>query len=161
MKMTKAEQQGRSRTGSLSRGPHRQRGITAVELAVSILLILTLVFGSIDGARLIHTYSAVSNAAREGVRYATVRGSEAGQDGSRPSGDAPATSAQVENQVKSVYISHIPVRVTTVWPPAPGGGVMKSAGAVVEVTVESDYAPVVPFLNPITVSSTSRMVIFY
>lgn len=138
-----------------------QQGITTVEIAVSLLLILTLILVSIDGARLIFAYSSVSNAAREGVRFATVRGTEAGQDSNRPSGDAPATSAQIENLLETTYAPHIPIRVTTEWPPAPGGGQNKSAGAVLEVTVESDFVPVVPFLNPITVSSTSRMVIFY
>ncbi len=149
------------RKRAVIRPPHRQRGMAIVDLAISVWLVLVVIFGSIDGARLMNAYSSVSYAAREGARFAAVRGTEAGQDANRPSGDAPATETQIENYLRSFHAPHIPIRVTVVWPPADGGGVSKDAGFVVAVTVESDYVPAVPFISPITVSSTSRMVIFY
>ena len=149
------------RTPDPRRLQHHQRGLVTVEVAISILVVLIVILGSIDGARLMNAYSTVAYAAREGVRYAAVRGTEAGQDANRPSGDAPATALQIENYLRNFRAPHIPIRVTSVWPPDGIGGATKDAGAVLAVTVESDYVPVVPFINAITVSSTSRMVIFY
>ena len=141
--------------------PQHQSGTTTVEVAVALLVTLTIVLLALDGARLINAYSSVSHAAREGVRFAAVRGTEAGSDANRTMGDAPATEQQIENYLQNQRVPNVPLRVDVVWPPQSGGGVSKTAGSVVEVTVESDFTPLIPMLDPITVTSTSRMVVFY
>ena len=135
------------------------RGATTVELAAATFVTLLIVLVILDGARLINAYSTVAHAARVGVRYAAVRGAESGDDGNRPTGDAPATPATVTAFVRS-RIPHIEIDVTTSWPEA-GGAPQKEAGNILELTVESDFEPVVPWFPAITVASTSRMVIFY
>jgi Flp pilus assembly protein TadG len=44
---------------------------------------LLLTFGIVDGGRLLFEYNVVSNAAREGVRWAAVRGQASGRAASR------------------------------------------------------------------------------
>lgn len=50
----------------------RQRGATAVEFALVLLLFLTFLLGLIDLSRLIYTWSAAQEVARAGARYAAV-----------------------------------------------------------------------------------------
>ena len=64
------------------RRPHRrsrlaidnENGSTLVEFALVVILFLTVFFGIIDFARALYAYHFVAHAAREGTRYAIVRG---------------------------------------------------------------------------------------
>lgn len=58
------------------RGLKREEGATLVETAVSISIVLLLMFGVFDFALLFYSYHYVSDAAREGTRWAMVRGSK-------------------------------------------------------------------------------------
>ena len=51
------------------------RGGTLVETALSIAILLALVIGIMEVCLTIYSYHFISNAAREGTRYAIVRGS--------------------------------------------------------------------------------------
>jgi Flp pilus assembly protein TadG len=53
------------------------RGAAAVEFALVVPVLVTLVFGMIDFGWAINRYSAVGNAAREGVRVASIGGTAA------------------------------------------------------------------------------------
>lgn len=65
-------------------------GQSLVEFALLGPLFFMLVFGIIEGGRLLWTYHNVSNAAKEGARYTTVRGVGSTQP------DAPANSATIK-----------------------------------------------------------------
>jgi Flp pilus assembly protein TadG len=58
-----------------SAGGRTERGSTLLEFALVIIVLLTMMFGIIDFARALYAYHFVANAAREGSRYASVRGS--------------------------------------------------------------------------------------
>ena len=58
---------------ALERG---QAGQSLSELSIVLVLFLVVTFGIVDAGRLILAYNAVSLGAREGVRYAIVRGSK-------------------------------------------------------------------------------------
>ena len=59
-------------TRLLHRSRHeRSRGQTLVEFALILPVFLTLTLGVVDGARIFTAYIAVTNAAREGVLYAS------------------------------------------------------------------------------------------
>ena len=55
-----------------------ERGQALVEFALTVPILLMLVFGIIDLARLIFAYTQVIDAARNGVRYGIVEGLDAG-----------------------------------------------------------------------------------
>ena len=51
-----------------------ETGSTLVETALSITILLVLVIGIMDACLMVYSYHFISNAAREGTRYAIVRG---------------------------------------------------------------------------------------
>ena len=59
--------------GSLWR---EQSGTALVEFAVSILLVLTVLFSTVELCSAVYTYTVLADAANEGVRYATVHSSD-------------------------------------------------------------------------------------
>ncbi|SRR5216683_2809906 len=123
-----------------------QAGQAMAELSIVVVLFLVLTFGILDAGRLILAYNVVSSSAREGVRYAVVRGGSSGR---------PASAADVTSFVQSKTMG-MPVTVEVSWSPN------SQPGSTAVVTVQSDFAPVVPFpLVPKTIklTSTSKMVI--
>ena len=53
-------------------GSRKEKGQALVEFALVSIILFTVLIGIADMARLYFTYSSMSNAAREGARYATV-----------------------------------------------------------------------------------------
>ena len=67
-----------------------QQGSTLVEAALVMLSFLLLVIGILDAGRLYFVYNSLSNAVREGTRYAMVHGGESYD---------PATEEQIKNVI--------------------------------------------------------------
>ena len=137
-----------------------QHGVAAVESAIVAPLFILLLLVILDGSRMIYAYSAISHAAREGVRYAVVRGSEAGQDYRRIN-DAPATASQIESHVLQRSQPLDSITVTTTWSLDSQQQITKDPGQVVTVEVSHDFVSVTPFLPSVTLSSISSTVIYY
>lgn len=123
------------------------RGATLVEFAGSSILFLTVAFGTIESSRMIHSYNIVSNAAREGVRYASVRGAGSG----RPV-TATAVKAYVAGRSAGLLTAS---NITVTWP------VDNSTGSIVRVQVQYPFTPVVALLPSATINlnSTTELVI--
>lgn len=58
--------------------PRRQRGQAAVEFALVAVFLVVLLVSILEMTMFIYTYAALTNAAKEGVRYAIVHGASAG-----------------------------------------------------------------------------------
>jgi Flp pilus assembly protein TadG len=54
------------------RSQHKQRGATILEVAISIMLLFTLLIACIEFGRAYNIYQTVTNAAREGARYSVA-----------------------------------------------------------------------------------------
>ena len=52
---------------------HNERGAAVVELAITMLVFLSMIFGMIEFGRLYWTHNALKDAARRGARHAIVR----------------------------------------------------------------------------------------
>lgn len=52
---------------------HRERGVSLLETAITIPLLLILLVGVVDIGRAYHTYITVINASREGARFGVNR----------------------------------------------------------------------------------------
>ena len=119
-----------------------------MEFGLVLPLFLLLTTGLIDVGRGIWMYNTLSHAAREGTRYAIVRGE---------TNRYPATSSTIREAVRSRAAGLNPEKlvVTTSWDPD------NKPGSVVQVRVQYDFRPVTPLLpsKTIPLSSTSRMVI--
>lgn len=136
--------------------PHlsfKQRGITITEFTIVLPIFLILMFSIIQGGVVIFMYNQVSHAAKEGVRYAVVRGTEAGADPARV-GDAPATSQTVSTYVKS-KASLDNLTVTTSWP------VSKEPGQAVTVQVSYPLASDFIFFPTFNITASSTGIIHY
>jgi len=59
------------RTGLGKRFPRRERGQAMVEVAVTAMVLLLLLAAVVDFGRALHDYIIITNAAREGARYAS------------------------------------------------------------------------------------------
>ncbi|MGH9775086.1 MAG: TadE/TadG family type IV pilus assembly protein [Candidatus Acidiferrales bacterium] len=130
-----------------------ERGGTLIEFALVLTVLFMFMFGIIDLSRALYAYHFVGDAAREGVRFAMVRGSSCK---SYPSA-CPASAADVQNSVKNVPegIDPTAVTVTTTWTPN------NNPGSVVNVKVQYSFKFILPFLpkSVLTMTSASQSVI--
>jgi Flp pilus assembly protein TadG len=142
-----------------------ERGATLVELALALTLLFIFVFGTIDFSQAAYSYHFVSEVAREGTRYASVRGSSCTTWASA----CPATSGDVQTYVQSLAPSGInasAITVTTTWLD-PGTGQCQpihpnGPGCAVNVNVQYTYTfnfPLLSNLTSINMRSTSQLVI--
>lgn len=112
----------------------RQRGQAAVEFALVVVSLVILLISILEMTMFVYTYVALTNAAKEGVRYAVVHGASAAS----PSG--PGSSANVVSTVQSFAnaslhsLSSDNISVTY-----PNGN---SPGNAVQVTVSYPYQPI-------------------
>lgn len=123
-----------------------ERGSQLLEFGMAAILLFMLLFGIMEFGRAIWIYDTLAHAAKEGARYAIVRGAESGR---------AASAEDVRSHVLTRTTGMTAVAVTTTWEPD------NEPGSVVQVRVESPFLPVVSFLPPLALTSTSRMVISF
>lgn len=83
-----------------------ESGSALIEFALVSTVFLTLLFGIIDAGRALYAYDFVSSAARQGTRYAMVRGTSCSTDLSGCEGSNPigAREADVQAYVRSFAV---------------------------------------------------------
>ena len=136
-----------------------------VEMAISMVILLTIVFGIMKMCLALYTYHYISEAAREGTRFAIVRGSACAS----PGYECKATSSQIQTFVKDLGYPGIDPSAITVnssWSAYPAGGTCVAVGCngpgdMVTVTVKYSYPLSIPFVpsRTLSMSSSSAMVI--
>lgn len=141
----------------------RERGASLPETAIVMAVLLALLFGIADFARAIYTYSFVSNVAREGARWAIVRGAESCTYSNNTLASCNASQTTIQAYVKGLFggpANPADATVSVSWPPClvPAGG--NAPGCTVAVNVQYNFA-FLPFVSHLTIpmSSTSQMVI--
>ena len=122
-----------------------ERGSTMVEFAVVAFMFVLLLLGIGEFGVASWAKNSIANAAREGSRFAMVRGQTSGR---------VTDATEVENYVRS-KASITPLTVATVWTPN------KNPGATVAVTVTYSYRRVGLMIPNKTLTSTSKMTIVY
>lgn len=134
-----------------------------VEFALVAPVFFLFLFGIIEGGRFIFYYEMLSNATREGARYAIVNGANSLTCSTGPA--APGTTScnpsgsHVVDRVRNAAIGMIgsAIAVTPVWhDPADNG-----RGSTITVTATYSYSSLVPLvpLPAITVQAESSLVI--
>ena len=145
-------------------------GSAILETALSTMILLTFIFGVMEVALALYSYHFISEAAREGTRYAIVRGSLAGPLACTAPGPATciAQSADVQTYVKNLGFPGINpnnMTVTPVWSAFAKGSSCgipcNSAGNLITITVQYNFPLTVPFVPAQTwaMSSTAAMII--
>ncbi len=142
---------------------HRQRGASMPETAIVAVVVLALIFGIIDFGRAIYTYGYVAQLARQGARWAIVRGSKCSPSEISPC-PARSGSADVGPYVQSLNegaMSGNNITASLSWPSCPNGVGSNAPGCYARVTVSYPFTFVAPFVSQLTIpmSSFSQMVI--
>jgi Flp pilus assembly protein TadG len=137
-----------------------------VEQALILPVLLAVMFGAIDMARALYTYTYVSHIAREATRWASVRSATSINGSSLDQVQTYVSTVSGmgldKDQITSTTNYIAPVNAT---PLCPGGVANSNAnnkpGCVVQVTVNYNYTFILPFLpsGALTLSSESQMVI--
>jgi Flp pilus assembly protein TadG len=140
-----------------------QRGSSLPETALVMAILLALLFGIIDFGRALYTYAFVAQLARQGARWAIVRGSQC-----TALNDCNATSAEIQTYVQGLSEGatvSANIKSTTTWGSCPAGASAKNApGCTVTVTVSYPFQFMLPYMplpngGVITMASSSAMVI--
>jgi Flp pilus assembly protein TadG len=141
-----------------------ERGDATVEFALGASLLFMVVVGIMAMAFALYSYNVVSESAREGTRYAIVRGAKCTSFGTA----CPATAANIQTYVQNLFPGINPNKLTSVttWSSTSGGACSPSAscnnpGNQVTVTVNYQFPLVIPFVpkRTLSMSSTAEMVI--
>ncbi len=136
------------------------RGASLPETAIVMALVLALLFGIMDFGRYMYTYAFVAQLARQGARWAIVRGSVC-----TLLDHCNASSGDVQTYVRSLNegaTNSGRINATATWPTCPPGSSGKAPGCSVLVTVTYDFNFIaVPLLPSTTyhMASTSQMVV--
>lgn len=161
--------------GVINMPPMRVRceeGATLVEVALSALVLLALLFGFIQFCFAIYSSQFTDDAAREATRWAIVRGSLCSTN--TPSMDhCSAAQADIQTYIRSlnypgINTNNLTAAVTWYLPSAPSNptwsvcttGTCNAPGNMVEVVVTYPFSIGVPgWAATLSLTSTSRMVI--
>jgi Flp pilus assembly protein TadG len=171
---SEAKSASSSRLSSWRKQLADDEGGTLVEAAVSMTLLLMIIFGIMDCSRALYTDHYVRYTAEEAVRYAMVRGSTWNNAVcTTPStASCTATSSNVTAQVTSMMPAGINtannLSVATTWTgKTPTGAAcnatngVNSPGCVVQVNVSYSFNFILPFLpqNALVLSSSASSAI--
>jgi Flp pilus assembly protein TadG len=159
----------RPRVFQMGRRLRREQGTAILEFAMVAMLLLTVVFGVMAIFFALYAYNVVSEAAREGTRFAIVRGSNCTRVSTAKFPSAcPASSSDIQSYVQYRGYPGIDpnfMTVNTTWSATPGTTCATTAcndpGNQVQVNVIYQLPLVLPFLRSetISVSNTAQMVI--
>ncbi len=152
-----------------------ERGTSLPETAIILVLALSLLFGIMDFGRAVYTYGFIAYIAREGARWAMVRGSVSCTN--VPNLDhCNASGSDIQTYVRSLSegatnVGGIAVNTTpsALWPGTSGLGSgsgsctagSNAPGCLVVVQVTYPFQFILPYMPGVTIatSSTSQMII--
>lgn len=132
------------------KGPRIERGSTLVEFALVLIVLMLMMFGIIDFARALYTYHFVANVAREGTRYAIVRGAtcNAALSGC-PAEALNSVPPYIQGLGTGIGIDPSLISVTATWPGAPSSATNCSndqPGCLVRVQVTYPFKFIFPLM---------------
>ncbi|WP_454441720.1 TadE/TadG family type IV pilus assembly protein [Vibrio bathopelagicus] len=131
----------------------KNRGLAIIEFTLVSVLFILIIFTIIEGGRFVYSNSVVTHYAKEGARYASVRGSQAAIDSLRSS-DAPATQTSIGSYLTQK--SPLGGLTTTVnWSPD------NSVGSEVSVTVSYEFESILTLFNDVTISNSATSIIYF
>lgn len=144
---------------------HRRRGTTTIEFGVTCPIVFFLVFAIIVGGLGVFRYQTVAAAAREGARWASVRGGQYEDETGQPA----ATPADVYNNailpgafgLNPAQLSYTVTWNENNWPLRVEENAETPIGNTVSVTVTYQWFPEMYLVGPFTLTSTSTAQMMY
>lgn len=157
--------------GQRSQIVRNDEGATLVEFALSCSILCMMLFGIVEVSLAVYTYDFVSEAARDGARYAIVRGANCtGLPDCNISTSGPIQTHIQSLNYPAINTSNLTVTATYLtaatappnmtWSSCSGSGCNKIGNAV-NVQVQYPFQLNVPFWKSVTInlSNSSQMVI--
>ncbi len=139
-----------------------RRGSMLLEFSLSVWLLFLVTFLIFEFCMTVYTCSVLGNAAREGVRYAIVHGTDSGSCSGPSSGCADSTGGNVTAVVNSyASVSFHDLTNMTVTPSWPDGA--STPASRVLVTISYPYVPYfsLPGFSPPSMNLTAEGRIVY
>jgi Flp pilus assembly protein TadG len=151
-------------------------GSGLVEYAIVFTIFMTMLLGIADFGRAMYAYHFVSSAARDATRWAAVNGANCAQDASCTfaNGAQPQDVENFVTQHEPLGINSAQLVVHPTWPflvnssPTVCSTTQNAPGCTVRVQVNYTFSFAVPIVgqlinggNPITLSSTSQMLVIH
>ena len=139
---------------------HDQSGSVIIESVLSFMVTMLMVLGIIECCVMAYTFGVIEEAAREGVRYASMHGTDSSTCSGPSTGCADSSATNVSSDVttyaKSFISSTSSMKVTVTYPDG-----TSTANSRVKVAVQYSYQPL--FHTPLAkqvlaVSSQGRIV---
>jgi len=141
--MTSAGHCGRRLRQKATRAASEESGSASLEFSLSVWMLLLATFLIFEFCMTVYTYSVLGNAAREGVRYAIVHGTDNGSCSGPSSGCGDASGTNVKSVVNGyAAVSFHDISGMTVTPSWPDGTSTPSSRVVVTITY-----PYIPYLQ--------------
>jgi Flp pilus assembly protein TadG len=137
-----------------------ERGSASIEFAASAIVFFMTLIGLMKLCLAVYTFHFVSEAAREGARYAMVRGSSCSGFGSA----CPASKTDIQNYVQALSypgISSAAETVTTTYAAYPTGysctpsSTCNNPGNLATIKVSYAFPLSIPFMTKRTYTMTS------
>ncbi|HXB63170.1 MAG TPA: TadE/TadG family type IV pilus assembly protein [Acidobacteriaceae bacterium] len=143
-------------SGALNAGAMgSEEGSTLIEFALTFTVLLTLIFCLMELCLVFYSYDMISDCAREGTRYAVLRGA------SCPTTASPtceATASQVNSYVSSNAPPNLGAGTLTVATTYPDGN--ESVGSRVQVKVSYVFPIKMPFVPKASLNMSSTSVMY-
>lgn len=114
-----------------------ERGQSLVELAISLIVLLTLLAGAVDFGIALYSYVSIRDAAQEGALYASIHPTEFDNilDRVRTSSDTPVDLSAFPDE---------DITITLI-----GAAACEGNGASIQIDVSYDYQLIMPILPEI------------
>ena len=136
-------------TSRISPSIFDENGSSLAEFAISVLTLLMVSFAVFEFCMVVYTYAILGNAAREGVRYAIVHGSDSSICSGPSTGCGDSTgsnvSAVVNNFAAGSFHNISAMTVTPSWPAS-----SSQPGSRVKIQVTYTYVPYIKIPGGVT-----------
>jgi Flp pilus assembly protein TadG len=148
-----------------NRRSRHDEGSSLVEFSLVAFMFVMVLLAVVEMGRLVLIYTAVSNAAHVGTRYAIVHGQDrtgSGTDGPSGPGNTTAVETVVQNFAAAGLLDTSRLTVTVNYPD--GGTNANAPGKNVSVTVTYPYDPLIGYFSSalsVTLGSTSQGIITF
>lgn len=117
-----------------------EHGASMVETALGLMLMMTMVLGVMEFSMMTYTYSVYADATRQGMRYASIHGSDSSSCSGPTTGCTDSTGANVVSTVTSYAADYVTaansVNVSVSYPDS-----ASTPGSRVTVTTTYTYKP--------------------
>ena len=149
-------------TRHVLRSLNREEGGSLLEIPLMSVVFIIILLSVVEMGRMVLVYTTVANAARTGVRYAIVHGSDrtgTGVNGPSSSGSTTQVQTVVKNFASGGLLTTSNLTINVTYPDG-----TNTPGSRVSVQVTYPYDPLVSYFKTLlndTVGSTSEGVIAF